>query len=244
MKKISFFFSVLFLLFSCRNAELSTNVELIRIKPLLENGTKVTEMIDYLSPFQEKLSEQMEKRLGFSVTMMSVGRPESLLSNLICEVLLQEANSFRETDFAVYNMGGIRKFLPQGEISLRTIYEILPFDNQLVIVQLLGYDVEALCHSIAKVGGEGVAGISFCIENGVAKDIKIQGVPLDIQKVYSVATNDYLSFGNDKMEPLANYSNIVYSNLQIRDIFIRYVVDLNSRGEYIVSKLDRRIYEK
>ena len=67
---------------------------------------------------------------------------------------------------------------------------------------------------------------------------------MDIHKVYSVATNDYLSFGNDKMEPLANYSNIVYSNLQIRDIFIRYVVDLNSRGEYIVSKLDRRIYEK
>ena len=59
------------------------------------------------------------------------------------------------------------------------------------------------------------------------------------------AGGDNMDFHNtSKLNKLLYTFKTIYSNLQIRDIFIRYVVDLNSRGEYIVSKLDRRIYEK
>lgn len=244
MRRILLVFGILFLFFSCKNVQVRSTVELIKVRPLSSEGTKTLEMVNFLTPFRERLSQQMDKRLAFSAQTMSVGRPESLLSNLICDVLLKEANSFLKTDFAVYNLGGLRKSLPQGNITLRTIYEILPFDNQLVIVELSGNDVEELCQSIAKVGGEGVAGITFCIENGMAKEIRIQGKPLNKNRMYHIATNDYLSFGNDKMEPLSRHIHIIHSNLQVRNVFINYITDLEQRGEKITSKLDGRIYEK
>lgn len=244
MRKILLAFSVLFLFFSCKNTQVGSTVELIKVQPLTSESVKTAEMVNFLAPFQDRLSQQMDKRLAFSAQTMSVGRPESLLSNLVCDVLLHEANSFLKTDFAVYNVGGLRKSLPQGNVTLRTIYEILPFDNQLVILKLSGGDVEDLCQSIAKVGGEGVAGITFCIEDGTAKDIRIQGRSLDKNRMYNIATNDYLSFGNDKMEPLSRHIHITHLNLQVRSVFINYITDLEQRGEKITSKLDGRIYEK
>lgn len=244
MRKILLAFSVLFLFFSCKNTQVGSTVELIKVQPLTSESVKTAEMVNFLAPFQDRLSQQMDKRLAFSAQTMSVGRPESLLSNLVCDVLLHEANSFLKTDFAVYNVGGLRKSLPQGNVTLRTIYEILPFDNQLVILKLSGGDVEDLCQSIAKVGGEGVAGITFCIEDGTAKDIRIQGRSLDKNRMYNIATNDYLSFGNDKMEPLSRHIHITHLNLQVRSVLINYITDLEQRGEKITSKLDGRIYEK
>lgn len=244
MRKILLAFSVLFLFFSCKNTQVGSTVELIKVQPLTSESVKTAEMVNFLAPFQDRLSQQMDKRLAFSAQTMSVGRPESLLSNLVCDVLLHEANSFLKTDFAVYNVGGLRKSLPQGNVTLRTIYEILPFDNQLVILKLSGGDVEDLCQSIAKVGGEGVAGITFCIEDRTAKDIRIQGRSLDKNRMYNIATNDYLSFGNDKMEPLSRHIHITHLNLQVRSVFINYITDLEQRGEKITSKLDGRIYEK
>ena len=244
MRKMLFVFGILLLFFSCRNTECSSKVELLEVKSTSQDGEASQEMIDFLTSFRTKLSEKMDVRLATSAQTMYSDRPESLLSNLICDVLLKKANQSQQIDFAIYNIGGLRSSLPRGDIYLRTIYEILPFDNQLVFLSLRGEDVEQLCQCIAKVGGEGVAGISFCIENGIAKDIKVQDIPLDKNRMYCVATNDYLSFGNDKMESLARHINIVYSTLKVRDVFIDYITDLESRGEVISSKLDGRIYKK
>lgn len=244
MRKMLFVFGILLLFLSCKNTQCSSSAELLVVKSTSNDGEKSQAMVEFLTPFRTKLSEKMDVRLATSAQIMTADRPESLLSNLICDVLLKKANKYLKTDFSIYNIGGLRNALPQGDVYLRTIYEILSFDNQLVILSLLGEDVDKLCQSIARVGGEGVAGISFYIENGIAKDIRIQNIPLDKSRIYHIATNDYLSLGNDKMEPLANHTDIVYLNLKVRDIFVDYIVDLESRGEVVSSKLDGRIYKK
>ena len=81
----------------------------------------------------------------------------------------------------------------------------MPFENELVIVWLKGDKLLELLQFFAKVGGEGISGLRMEIQNGKAANISIGGKPLNTDKLYSIATNDYLAGGNDKMFQLAMY---------------------------------------
>ena len=190
--------------------------------------------------YKSALDEKMNVPVGVCVATMDVGRPESLLSNFVCDAMLKKANEFMPTDFALTNVGGLRKSISQGEVTLRTVYEVMPFDNRLVLLDLSGHDVLALCDAIALVGGEGVSGITFGIENGKAVGAKIAGKAIDANRIYRLATNDYLSFGNDKMEPLVNSLSVYDTGLQLRDLILESIAELSP----VESVLDGRIYEK
>jgi len=42
-------------------------------------------------------------------------------------------------DFSIFNWGGIRTEIPEGDITTRTAFEVMPFENRLLIVELTGY---------------------------------------------------------------------------------------------------------
>ncbi len=231
-------FCVMFALAACKEKPTRISAEHVVIAP---SATLANEQMESLiAPYKSELDETMNVVVGHCAATLEVGRPESALSNFVCDAMLKKANEVMPTDFALTNIGGLRKPIAKGEVTLRTIYEVMPFDNQLVLLDLKGCDVLALCDAIAQVGGEGVAGISFGIENGKAVDIRIQGKPLDLKRTYRVATSDYLSFGNDKMTPLLRHMNIYNLEIQLRDLILSAFVST----PMVESVLDGRIYEK
>jgi 2',3'-cyclic-nucleotide 2'-phosphodiesterase (5'-nucleotidase family) len=125
-------------------------------------------------------------------------------------------------------MGGMRCSWPAGPITIGNVFELMPFDNRLVVLTLKGEDVMALCESFAKYGGQGVAGMRVrqrTKDNGqwTKIEVTVDGKPLKKEALYTVATSDYLAGGTDHMDALTRYVERWDSDLLIRDLYLEAV---------------------
>ncbi len=198
---------------------------------------------NYLEPFKQRIDTQMNIVIGKAAETMKGNAPESLLSNFNADVYRQVASDFsgQKVDIAVVNLGGLRTVIPAGNITIRKVFELMPFENELVIIWLKGDKLYDLLKFFASVGGEGVSGLHMEISNGKAVNITIDGKPLEPEKLYTIATNDYLAGGNDKMVQLGQYEKRVNTGLKIRSVLIDYIKNETKKGNLIHSKLDGRI---
>lgn len=197
-----------------------------------------------LAPYKETI-DKMYDVIGVSTEKMDKGRPESLLSNLVAEVVRQAAAKVlnKPADMGLVNMGGLRNILPAGDITEANVYEILPFENSLCVMTMRGLYMKDLLASIASLNGEGVSGIRMEItEKGKLLNATIGGKPIDDNKLYTVATIDYLADGNGSMVAfLQAEKRVCPENVTLRDLFLEYVKAQTAAGQKITSKLDGRI---
>ena len=214
-----------------------SQISLIEVDGSLQNNA----MASLIAPYKAQKDSAMNIIVGQATETMSVDKPESSLTRLIADILLAEARKVDpEAHMAVTNIGGIRRPLFQGNITIGDVYEILPFDNSLLILEYKGSDIIALADAIATKGGESIAGITLDIVNNKAENIKINGQPIDSTQTYKVVTTDYLSWGNDQLTPLANYTNSTPLNLMMRDAMLNYLKD----NKILYAPNDKRILLK
>lgn len=142
---------------------------------------------------------------------------------------------------AVVNLGGLRTPILKGDIRIGDIFRLMPFENELVILWLKGSDIKELLNIFASEGGQAVAGIQMDIKNKEAVNCTIQGKEIDDNKLYTVATNDYLAGGNDRMLPLLKAEKRLNTDLKLRNILLESVIRSTKEGKNIESKLDGRI---
>lgn len=198
---------------------------------------------NYIQPMKSRVDNEMNVVIGRAAETMKAHKPESLLSNFNADVYKLSASEYLKgkVDIAIVNLGGLRTQIPAGNITVRNVFELMPFENELVVVWLKGDKLLGLLNYFAEIGGQGVSGIRMNMENNKAVNILINGEPLDIHKTYSIATNDYLAGGNDKMIQLAQYEKRINTGLKIRNMLLDYVKNKTKNGELIQSKLDGRI---
>ena len=197
----------------------------------------------YLQPMKQKIDAQMNVVIGQAAVTMKGHAPESLLSNFNADVYREAASAFlgEPVDMAVVNLGGLRTIIPAGNITIGKVFELMPFENELVILLLRGDKLMELAQFFAHVGGEGESGLRMVIRNGKAEEVTIGGKPIDSEKLYSIATNDYLAGGNDNMVQLGQYEKRTNTGLKIRSVLIDYIKNETKKGNLIQSKLDGRI---
>ena len=240
-----FIFLVLSFTFSCKPRQwVVTDVKTAAI--LIDSTTEAgadAGMSAFIGPIKQSLDKEMNQVIGQTTEEMRAGKPESLLSNWTSDVYLHAASEFMKSqvDLAVVNMGSLRMTLPKGNITVGNIFQLMPFENELVILWLKGSEVKKLLDIFALEGGQGVAGVRLEIKDGQAANCLIQGMPIEMNKLYSIATNDFLAGGNDRMIPLASPEKRVDTALKIRNILMEYVVRETQNGRKIQSRLDGRI---
>lgn len=197
----------------------------------------------YLQPIKQQLGQKMNIVIGQSTETMTGHAPESLLSNFSADVYLNAGSKYlgENVNISIVNLGGLRTSIPAGDITVGKVFELMPFENELVILWLRGDKLLELVQFFAKVGGEGVSGIRFEIKNGKAINVTVNDNPIETTKIYSIATSDYLAGGNDKMTQLAQSEKRLNTGLKLRVILLKYVKDESSKGNKIQSKLDGRI---
>lgn len=197
----------------------------------------------FIAPIKQNLDKEMNQVIGETNEEMRSGKPESLLSNLNADIYLKTASDYLKApvDLAVVNMGSLRAPLPKGNLTVGNIFQLMPFENELVILWLKGSEVKKLFDIFALEGGQGIAGAKIEIIDKKAENCLIQEKPIEMDKLYSIATNDFLAGGNDRMIPLATPEKRVDTGLKIRNILMEYVIRETQNGRKIQSQLDGRI---
>ncbi len=211
-----------------------SNISLININGDINHDA----MESLIAPYKAQKDSAMNIVIGSASETMEIALPESSLTRLVADILLAEARKADpEVHMAVTNIGGIRRALYQGNITVGDVFEILPFDNSLLILEYKGSDILALANAIAAKGGESISGLTLDINNNKAENIKINEQPIDTTLTYKVVSTDYLSWGNDQLAPLANYTHSTPLNLMMRDAMLNYLRDNNT----LSAPTDKRI---
>jgi len=204
--------------------------------------------IKIIEPYKKQLDEQMNEVIAYSDVPMKKNLPEGLLNNFTADVVLKMGNSYLKkinkdtASICLLNTGGLRCDIPMGSITVRNIFELMPFENEMVAVIINGNNAKKMFNFIAKKGGMPLSGAVMSIDSDTAKQISISNSTFDITKNYTIITSDYLALGGDDMTFFGSPVSYFPMTVKIRDVLIEYLKIETAKGNAVSSKLDKRIY--
>ena len=241
---------LIFLLVTCRSLTVvkveSKNIRLDSTLAVVPDA-KIESII---VPYRIIMMHEINEVLCYAKVPLYGGRPESPLTNFCADLLRIESDSIClkqfpsiHIDIAMLNRGGLRVPIPKGEVKVQAMFELMPFENQVVFLKLSGADLRKFIDHMAARGGEGVSGMKFGIKENKGINPEIDGKPLEDTKVYWLATSDYLANGGDGNLVLKEINERVLSGVKLRDLFIDHLRKLGHLGILIDAKKDGRIYD-
>jgi 2',3'-cyclic-nucleotide 2'-phosphodiesterase (5'-nucleotidase family) len=200
----------------------------------------------FIKPYREDIDKDLSEVLAIAPQNIDkIGEWQTPIGNLMADVVIEKGNPILKArknaniDFCLLNHGGIRAIIAKGYVTARTAFEIMPFENSLIVVAMKGSAIlEIPTYIIMEQKPHPLSGITFTIDkNKTAKNIQIQGKPLDENKTYYVATSDYLANGGDKMTFFKNNNDKIDLDYKLRNILIDYFKEVDT----IPMVVDKRI---
>lgn len=200
--------------------DLSATYETIRIDSRLDKRTdkRLAAMIE---PYRRGVDSLMKVVVGRSAVDMP--RESMELLNFGADFILERGRKLADyVDFAILNKGGLRRDLPKGDITEGMIITLMPFYNYVNVLDIKGSDLLEAFNVMAAARGNGVSenvSITYDPATRECVEVLIDGEPLDLDRVYRLATIDYLAKGGDYMSPLkrgkivAKGKNVLYDDM-------------------------------
>ena len=145
----------------------------------------------------------------------------------------------KNIDFVLLNHGGIRAIISQGNITTRTAYEVMPFENSVVVVSLKGKQINALFDYLSKAKRAHPVSkqVELLLDNDFnVKKALVNGKPVLEDETYYVATNDYLYNGGDRMTFFQPNDSLYTLDYKIRNVLVDYF----KKKDTINPKIDNR----
>jgi len=233
------------LLFSCKNEpqhlvriegkQLNINEEIISKKDIDE----------LVEPYKLKVEKEMHTVLSYTPIELNRfdGKLESSLGNLMADLSYEKANfvfnsrTGKDIDFAMLNFGGIRASIQKGNITMEHAFNLMPFENELVVVELTSNKINELVNYL--ITENKAHPLSHQVNLVITKngyDFKINKTSIDTTKTYFVLTSDYLQNGGDYMNFFKNPVNLYKTDYKLRNAIIDYFKETDT----IKVKLDGR----
>ena len=200
------------------NIEYSINREVYDVLSLEVDSN----IYNTILPYKTKLDSQLNAVICHSTVEMNKKKPESLLGNWTSDVCLEIAQDMYEDDIdlSFFNTGGLRSPIPQGDITKRDLYKLMPFENELVVLELNKTEMLDLKAYFNITKGQPIA---------FSDDFTLN------DSLFLVLTTDYLANGGDKMKFFKDKTQNKVG-IKMRDALINYCV----KKDTISSKLDER----
>ncbi|MBB6372348.1 5'-nucleotidase C-terminal domain-containing protein [Chryseobacterium shigense] len=186
------------------------------------------EFVKVIEPYKQKLDKEMNQKISHTNTDLTKQGDNSNLGNLLADYTFEGAdvwakkNLNKNVDAALINIGGIRTTIGKGDILLKSVFEVMPFENEVIIVKMKGSDLQGLFDYYAKTQvNNPVSHLYIETNNGQLAKSQINGKSVDPAKDYYIATSDYLALGGDNMKFFSKGESIS-TGIRLRDLFIEY----------------------
>jgi 2',3'-cyclic-nucleotide 2'-phosphodiesterase (5'-nucleotidase family) len=187
---------------------------------------------NFIDPYKEHINKEMEEVLAYLPYNLSKsdGRYNTAIGNLMADALMELSNPIfnkrtgEHIDVVLLNYGGIRSSIAKGDVTTRSAFQVMPFENEVVVAALKGEAVREMIHYLIDSGtAHPVAGIELQLEkDNSIKKVLVQGKPLEDSATYYVATNDYLLEGGDNMNFFLKAEEVTNLDYKIRNLLIDY----------------------
>jgi len=215
----------------------------------LDDDPAVTKMVAIYSPKVRELDVVLGRLSG---ELKKGGAGSGSLGNFVTDGMRWQATlkTGKTITLAVMNGGGLRRStIGEGELRARDIFELLPFENALVTVDLTGVQLKKLLDTIL-VGNEAQSGARIVYKitaekKNEAESIKLREpggeVEIDPAKIYTVVTIDYIyNVGGARWGVFREGTNMKALGITLRESLMNYVKSETAAGREIKPNLDGR----
>ncbi|RNA63265.1 bifunctional NAD pyrophosphatase/5'-nucleotidase [Chryseobacterium nematophagum] len=199
--------------------------------------------VTIIEPYKQKLDKEMNQKISHTDIDLTKQGNNSNLGNLLADYTFEGANAWAQThlkkniDAALINIGGIRTSIGKGDILLKSVFEVMPFENELVIVKMQGKDLQELFSYYAKTQvNNPVSHLYIETNNGQITKTLINNTIVNPDQEYYIATSDYLALGGDNMKFFSKGESIS-TGIKLRDLFIEYF----KKNPEVVTTTDIRL---
>jgi 5'-nucleotidase / UDP-sugar diphosphatase len=237
-------------------------VDVIRESAMVEIVPEDPGVLDWIAPYREGIDELKGVVVGYCTDdILNVRIPGtrnaytgdileygSELAPLIADSMLWKTRQIGlNADFAIQNAGGVRMGLPAGEITVGTVYELLPFENTICVLDISGRQLKHLLESLMerirhkdndgafpypsdlkytadmnRPMGERITSLAVADQDG-------NWISIDPGTIYRVATNNYLASGKDGYAIFSECTGYRYdTGFQDAEVFMEYVETVES----------------
>lgn len=204
----------------------------------------------YVAPYRERLESEMNTVLAYTPIELTRERnePETPLGNFLADLCYHKGNKVfnsrtcKNIDFVLLNIGGVRASIGKGDVYVRNAYEVMPFENSLVVAELTYdkvqelfqyYGVSGSAHPISKH-------LKLVFNGKTLESATLNGAALNPNQTYFVLTNDYLINGGDNMNFFLNPVSTTVLDYKVRAALLDELHEIDT----IQSGLDGRVVRK
>lgn len=198
-----------------------------------ENYNSDSSIEQFVAPYRAYINKDLDSVLAYCPETLdkSKGKWETNIGLFMANVTYALANPIFEKkrehksiDVCLLNNGGIRSIIPKGNVTSRTAYNVMPFENSVIVIGLSGLKIRELAsYVISEKKPHPLHGLKIYVNNKLEiTKLEINNNPIDDTKIYYVATSDYLANGGDNMSFFKESQEKYDLDYKLRNLLIDY----------------------
>ncbi|WP_203256980.1 5'-nucleotidase C-terminal domain-containing protein [Hyunsoonleella ulvae] len=186
----------------------------------------------FIAPYKNRINNDLDSTIAYAVDTYSKndGTLNTAIGNLMADIVQLQGNTVfykrtgKKIDAVILNHGGIRAEIPKGPVTARTAYNVMPFENEIVVVALKGKALDnAINYLVSKKRANPIAGLKITVNKAYNLiSATINNETIDTNRTYYFATSDYLYNRGDNMTFFQPNEGLYDLNYKVRNAMIDY----------------------
>lgn len=200
-----------------------------QVVPVGEGIAEDAEVAKVIEPMAAELRASFGQVIAEAPRGLFRGRggEENFLGYWVADLMRARAAQVtgRKVPFAITNSGGLRQNIKAGPVKVGDIYEVMPFENELVVADYTGAEIlDIIRTGVQRRLGEPCSGIKAVLSGTVEAPVLTitwaDGSAIDPEATYAVATTDYLLASGDSISSLKKGRNAFTTGLPLRQLLL------------------------
>lgn len=201
------------------------------------------EVLTLIAPYKEQLDAEINRVVGRARYELNKGPVESALGNFVADLTEEKASEYAdmEVDMGAITIGGIRVPIAEGPVRVSDIFELMPFENLVWILELSPEQTRQLFAYAAERKNIAISSSKLLVANDEPFHIEINGQTFDPERTYTLAVSDYLANGGDDMGFLTEARVVRKLDVKLRDMIMEKIEEEEAAGRAIEARVEGRV---